>query len=299
MPTYLKIADAIAKQIAAGALAPGTRVPSTRLLVAREGIAMATASKALAELRRRGLVRVVSGVGTVVAGPTRRPAGEETVGDSSIVVAACRVADAEGLDAVTMRRVAAELDTAPMSLYRHVGDKEDLLLRMREWVFGLHPLPPDPPRGWRAQLEHGARHLWALYRMHPWLARTPSITRPSAEPNQIAYSEWPLRALRTLGLQRQAVFDLHLALFNLVHGTAASLETESRELAESGQEPTEWMRAQEERALAVINSGAFPHSAAVFSANDIDAGLDHLFEVGLSLMLDGIAVRVGRSRAQR
>ena len=135
----------------------------------------------IAELKREGLVRVLPGVGTVVAGGVREP--EPDLGRGRILRAAVRIADAEGLDALSMRRVAAELGTGAMSLYRHVPGKEELLLLMRDAAFGEFPLPPVPPRGWRAQLEVSSRSLWALYRRHPWVARTTSLTRPYAGPN--------------------------------------------------------------------------------------------------------------------
>jgi DNA-binding transcriptional MocR family regulator len=142
-------------RIETGELAPGDRVPSTREIVRRWGVAMATATKVLTQLRHEGLVRAVPGVGTVVATgagpaprPTARPArarprpvrGDEEVSSARIVAAAIAVADAEGLASVSMRRVAAELGMATMSMYRYVADKEDLLARMDEQEPALRKL---------------------------------------------------------------------------------------------------------------------------------------------------------------
>ena len=76
-----------------------------------------------------------------------------------IVAAAVRVADAEGLDAVSMGRVAAEVGTAPMSLYRHVASKEELLTLMVDAAWGEAPEGPAPGEGWRAGL---TRWAWRL-----------------------------------------------------------------------------------------------------------------------------------------
>lgn len=295
--TYHRIADQITKQITDGRLTAGQQIPSTRKIVTQHGVAMATATKVLSELRRRGLVHAVPGVGTVVIGadPASQNRGSE-LAESSIMEAAVRIADAEGLDAVTMRRVATELGRAPMSLYRHVADKDELLLRMREWTYALSPLPANGPAGWRAQLEMLARHLWTLYRAHAWLARTASVTRPAPGPAQMAISEWLLCALSNLGLPRQTTLYLHVSLFNFVHGSAASLETEIRETANTGSDQTRWMARQDAQTRAVITPDDFPHSAALFLTDDLEFDLNGLFETGLGLLLDGFAVVIGRNR---
>ena len=243
----------IRARIDAGELAPGERVPSTRGIVAEFGVAMATASKALAALRRDGVVRVVPGVGTVVAGSgapapsrARREAAEPELGAAAIVRAAIRIADAEGIDALSMRRVAASLGAGAMSLYRHVPGKDELMLLMRDAVFAEFPLPASVPASWRAALELTARAQWRLYRRHPWLARTTSLTRPYAGPNQMPYSEWNLRVLGELGLDDGTVFLSHLSLFSYVHGSAASLEAESREEADTGLTGVQWLEQRED-----------------------------------------------------
>jgi DNA-binding transcriptional regulator YhcF (GntR family) len=308
-PPYTRIVDVIRARIEAGELAPGDRVPSTRRLVSEFGVAMATASKVISTLRRDGLVRVVPGVGTVVAGDedpaapaapassgTRRgPALESSLGRAAIVRAAIGIADTEGIDALSMRRVAASLGTGVMSLYRHVPGKDELLLLMRDAVFGESPLPTEPPPGWRAGLESTARAMWQLYRRHPWLARTASLTRPYAGPNQMPYSEWNLRVLSGLGLDDHHVFHLHLTLFNFVHGSAASLEAEHREEADTGLTGNQWLEQREDAAMSVIGSGRFPVSERIFGDPDLPFDLDDLFEFGLARLLDGVEHLVERT----
>ena len=104
-----------------------------------------------------------------------------------------RVADTEGLDAVSMGRVAAELGTAPMSLYRHVSAKEELLTLMVDAAWGPAPdgpVPdgPVPGEGWRVGL---ARWAWALRagaRRHPWVVRIPISGLPIM-PREVAWFE--------------------------------------------------------------------------------------------------------------
>src|SRR5262245_45616375 len=168
---YLSIVDEIRRRIVSGHLRPGDRIPSARAITREWGVAIATATRALAALRSQGLVRSVVGVGTVVVATAQPPqetsdAPKRTVGRDltrdRIVRTAIAVADAEGLPALTMRRLATELDVAVMSLYRHVSGKEELVVLMADDIFGEATLPDPPPSGWRAQVEAVARLQWAV-----------------------------------------------------------------------------------------------------------------------------------------
>lgn len=283
-PLYQQIVDVIRVRISSGQLPPGSRVPSTRQIVQEWGVAMATASKVLATLRHEGLVQSRPGFGTVVA--SSAPARELTRSD--IVHAAIRIADTEGFDALSMRRVAAALGSGVMSLYRHVSSKEELDLLMRDAVFAERPLPATPPPGWRAPLELSGQILWDLYRRHPWLAQTPSLTRPYACPHQLPYSEWNLAALSGTGLDDQTIFLLHLSLFGFVHGLASSLETEVREEAASGVTLHQWLLARETETRALMTTEAFPNSARIFLGHELQFDLDALLAFGLERFLDGV-----------
>nr|WSX47890.1 TetR/AcrR family transcriptional regulator C-terminal domain-containing protein [Streptomyces sp. NBC_00974] len=306
VPRYSQIVTELRRRIEAGELAPGDRVPSTREITRQWGVAMATATKVLSELRREGAVRAVPGVGTVVAAASRpvrtarpaaaaRPAG--TPDPSSvpaaltlvrIVGAAVAVADAEGLAAVSMRRLAAELGVATMSLYRHVADKDDLLMRMMDSVMAENPLPADPPEDWREAIELAARQLWDLFRRHPWLAPALSVTRPQMLTSALPYSEWMLTTLHAHGLDLQTAFTAHLTLLNYARGIAVNLETEREAEASSGLDSEEWMDTQEPALLAILDTGRFPALSRLATAG-YDLDLDALFEFGLQRLLDGLA----------
>lgn len=286
---YLQIVQQIRRQIASGQLGPGERVPSTRQIVQEWGVAMATASRALTTLRQEGLVQVRPGVGTVVRSSA---VSAPDLSRADIVRVAIGIADAEGLEAVSMRRTAAALGSGVMSLYRHVASKEQLELLMREAVFGDRPLPLDPPHSWRSRLELSGRTLWQLYRDHPWLATTSSLTRPHAGPNQLPYSEWNLAALSGIGLDDATIFLVHLTLFGFVHGSAAHLEAETREESVSGLTPSQWLSAHEAETRARMTVDAYPHSARVFLSSAPELDLDRLVEFGLQRLLDGVEALV-------
>jgi AcrR family transcriptional regulator len=261
---------------------------------------MATASRALGLLRDEGLVTTLPGVGTVVVEPpsrerpaSRRSAVDEGVRDR-IVSAAIAIADAEGLSGLSMRRVAAELGVATMSLYRHVEDKDDLLTRMLDAVFRAAPLPSSAPPGWRPRLELAGRTLWRSCRAHPWLAPALSVTRPQPIAGGMAYTEWVLAALDGVGLSHDEMFTTHLILFNYTRGTAVNVESEAEAEASSGLSSQEWMMSQLPALQAVLASGAIPTFARVIES-EYDLDLDALFEFGLDCFLDGVAARIARA----
>jgi DNA-binding transcriptional regulator YhcF (GntR family) len=289
-PASARIAADLRRRISRGDLAPGERVPSTRELTQQWGVAMATATKALTILRQEGLVRSVRGVGTVVAErerPQRTRQSATGPAAERIVDTAIRVADAEGLATMSMRRLAAELGLAPMSLYQYVASKDDLVLLMIDRAFGEEPLPARPPASWRAALETSSRTQWACFRRHPWLAPAMSLTRPQAVPSALAHTEWALQALDGRGLDPVAAFTVHITLFGYVRGMAINLESENQAEAETGMTKDEWVDAHLRTLGRLMETGHFPMVERITSG-EFDFDLDALFEFGLQRMLDGL-----------
>jgi DNA-binding transcriptional regulator YhcF (GntR family) len=299
-PPYLRIVAEIRRRIADGDLTPGDRVPSTRQITREWGVALGTATKALTTLRHEGLVDARPRVGHVVAAPAGsetsaprrpRPSPDQELSRERVVQAAIEIADHEGLDAVSMRGVAARLGVAAMSPYRHVAGKDDLILLMADAAYAEATYPDEPPEGWRARLELGARTLWALYRRHPWLAQISSLTRPLPLPSLLTHAEWALSALDGHGLSPKAMLDLHVLAYSHVQGMAVHLEREAQAKATTGQSEQEWMKINGPALAAIAASGRCPVFAATAGALDdgYDLDLDELFETGLSVLLDGMA----------
>jgi DNA-binding transcriptional regulator YhcF (GntR family) len=292
-----QIAAQIRGQIQSGELAAGARVPSTREIMRRWGVAMATASKVLAILKEEGLVRTRPGVGSVVAGTSSARAeasarardAETGLTKERIVTAAMAVADDEGLGALSMRRVALELGVATMSLYRHVQDKDDLLVLMIDAAFAEWRLPRSGD-GWHEVLAGAARQMWRIFRRHLWLAPAYSLTRPLVVPNGLAYTEHVLATLLGRGLQPATAFSMNLILFSFVRGFATSLEMEATAEADTGVTADEWMDVQKpalEALLADRNVPAFRTVLDSFEPGGYDMDLNELFETGLHYLLDG------------
>ncbi|WP_049576737.1 TetR/AcrR family transcriptional regulator C-terminal domain-containing protein [Nonomuraea sp. SBT364] len=295
MPPYQAIAGELRRRIREGELAAGDRVPSTREITREWGVAMATASKVLATLREEGLVRAVPGVGTVVADAVRarRPGQELT--RQRVVRTAMRVADAEGLAAVSMRRVAGEMGTSAMALYRHVRDKDELVCLMADAAYAEEPLPEPPPRGWRARIETSLRLQWRICRRHPWAVQATPLTRPQFVPHAMAHTEWLLRAVDGLGLDANTMLHVSVCLAGFVRGAAAGLEAEIQERAETGLTDDAWLRGQEREFATALASGVYPTLGRVVTQPGLDLDLDTIFEFGLRNHLDGLAVLVGRA----
>jgi DNA-binding transcriptional regulator YhcF (GntR family) len=300
-PAYRTIVADIRARIAAGTLRPGDRVPSTRQITRDFGVAMATATKALAALRQEGLVETRPRAGTVVAAvpsrqpyPERAPSTVDGLDRARIVHAAIGIADRDGLAALSMRSVAGVLGTPTMSLYRHVASKDDLVLLMTDAAFGEELPPADPPDGWRARLEVAARLQWTLYQRHPWLAHLVPLGRPVPLRNLLVHGDFVLRALDGHGLDPTTLLHAHIVLYSYVRGIAANLEAEAQARADTGLTEEEWVDSQEAAFTAIAASGDFPGFARMFSglADGYDFDLDTIFEFGLRMTLDGIEALV-------
>lgn len=246
--------------------------------------------------------RLGLGIGATGGGPGTSPQGtdrakgrrhsprlpEVELTRDRIVRTAVVIADDEGLAAVTMRRLAVELDVAVMSLYRHVASKDELLLLMVDHVMGQVRLPDPLPAGWRSRLEAMARLLWAVMKQHPWMGSGMSMTRPLLVPNGMAHTDRSLGLLRELGFEPDVALEIHLAMVGLVLGVGMSLQTDVEAERETGQSYDEWMD-QSDQVLEQLGVGErFPHLAAVHNPPD----LDRVFDTGLTLMLDGLARRL-------
>jgi AcrR family transcriptional regulator len=203
-----------------------------------------------------------------------------------IVVAAVRLADDEGLAAVTMRRVAGELGVPAMTLYSHVPGKGELVDLMLDTALGeLYPDDRTPTEGnWRARVEAVARANRQFFLRHPWAL---SIGRPPPGPNRMRKYEIELRAVDGMGLS-EVQMDLLVTLLDgfvrgAVGGTAQTGAT-----TQDGGAPTD------PYAPRVVDPDRFPTAARVASVageSPPDAGAPgRSFEFGLERLLDGIGV---------
>lgn len=213
-----------------------------------------------------------------------------------ITKAAITIADTEGLDAVSMRRIAREVGAGAMSLYRYINSKDELVELMMDAVEAEDPLPDKPSGDWRADLRLLAERARGILERHPWLA-TLGSGRPSFGPNSLRSVEYALSCLDGYGLSIDEILMFFLVLTgyirNFVQGRLAEAEASRRsKLTEE-----EWRATQSPYIEQIISSGKYP----LFSKVIKDAALPHMdprrqFEAGLEHVLDGIAAKLERTR---
>jgi AcrR family transcriptional regulator len=205
--------------------------------------------------------------------PTRGPKPALTL--DKIADAAIAVADAEGLAAVSMQRVAADLGFTKMSLYRYLPGKAELVATMIERGIGE---PPALTGGWRAGLIAWADRLHAAYLAHPWTIEATAGDRPIG-PNELSWMESAL-ALLPPGLSGAERMDTVAVVAGHVRAIAAQAhQSEARMGAAIG-------LVLRERA------DQFPAVASAMSDITVHGGEDRAFQFGLERILDGLQVLV-------
>ena len=206
-----------------------------------------------------------------------------------IVAAAVHVGATDGLAAVSMARVAAELGAGTMALYRYVGSKSELLNLMVDAAFGPPPPLPESAVGWRAALSHWAWAELATMRASIWAVLMP-ISGPPATPNQVAWMEQGLRCMRGTGLTEGQKMSVILLLSGYVR-SQAMLEAQLSEAIRTAGITDQQMMLDYNRILGtVIDRQRFPELTAVVESGVMGKAdpPDEEFTFGLQRILDGI-----------
>jgi AcrR family transcriptional regulator len=221
--------------------------------------------------------------------PRKGPKPTLTVAD--ITRAAVAVADAEGLAAVSMSRVAAELGNSTMALYRHVRSKDELLVLMADVALGD---PPDLPADgdWRSGLTLWTHSIVAVAKHHPWFARLP-ITGPPIGPKNLAWFESALTALSGTSIEEGEKVGIVMSLLTYVHG---QIRLGSELAAGYAENPDAFSRQYAAALARVVDPRRMPALSRVVAAGvfDVDSLLDDQdvdaeFDFGLVLFLDGVS----------
>jgi AcrR family transcriptional regulator len=208
-------------------------------------------------------------------------AGEETqprqrLTPESITAAAIRIADADGLDAVSIRRIGAELDARPMSLYNHFANKHELLSSMTDQAVGEMLVEQPLPENWREAVAVIARRMHAAYAAHPWLIFV-FAQRPTPGPNSVRIAKQQARALSSLPVAQADVWEVQGIVNDYVLGysfrSVATVDPDEMDAAMSKTDVVE-----------------FPELASLPDNLRARRSLER-FELGLQTVFDGVERR--------
>lgn len=224
-----------------------------------------------------------------------RPA-ELTVG--RVVSVAVELADRSGLSGATLPKIAAALEVTPMSLYRHIGSKEELTVLMADAAFGPPPGPAAAQDGWRPALRRWARDQFAVFERHPWLVQLP-VSGPPRGPNAVGWMDAGLRALRTTGADWGAKIGVITVLSGYVRqgflqGSQLEAGRQDADLDEPGA-----LRIYVRELTELIDPQRFPDVADLLASGLFESvpppdTADEDFAFGLELVLDGVAAVLER-----
>ena len=214
---------------------------------------------------------------------------------TEVVDAGVRIADTEGLDALSMRKVASRLGIGAMSLYTYVPGRSELIELMIDRVYADHALP-DPGLAWRARVEQWARATWATYANHPWLLDY-NMARLPIGPHVLDVEESLYAALHTAGFRAaQNVAIANLIRWQLI-GAARSTIGDAAEERHTGVSAEAYWESRASFWTTYFDATRFPTTAAVWADGGFDdpAGWD--FEVMITRLLDGIEQLARAARA--
>jgi AcrR family transcriptional regulator len=241
-----------------------------------------------------------AGIDTVWARDEEQSSGPQPLSRAAIVAAAIEIADADGLEAVSIRRLATKLDARPMSLYSHIGRKGDLIDLMVDEVMGGAIIPGGPPTDdWREGLRQIAQRTRESTRAHPWMIAA-AFHRPFLGPNALRHIDQSLAAVSELPLspeRKRAVllavdtYTLGFVRWEVVSPTAKGVPpcAGRHERGHSAAEIDAYIAAQ-------VAGGDYPHLAA-FVGKDMSLGVRaDKFEIGLEWLLAGIGAEIGETK---
>ncbi|SFL23832.1 TetR/AcrR family transcriptional regulator [Geodermatophilus ruber] len=229
--------------------------------------------------------------------PVSRPGPRAGLDVDRIVAAAVRLADAEGLSALSMRRVAAELGVGAMTLYTHVPGKGELVDLMLDSVLGeLYPAEEAVTSGsWRDRLTTVARANWDLFLRHPWALHL-ATGRPPLGPHLMRKYELELRAVDGLGLSEVQMDLLVTLVTGFVRGTVGGVQERADAERVTGLGEDQWWAATEPYLAQVFDAERFPTAARVgpVAGEELQAAFapERSFAFGLERLLDGVAALV-------
>lgn len=216
-----------------------------------------------------------------------------------IAATAIAIADAEGFESVSMRRVARQLGAGTMTLYHYVRTKDDLVTLMHDALMGEILVPDDelPLDDWRTALTEIATRTRAVFKRHPWSFE--ALGDSSGGPNGMRHFEQSLAAVASTGLDERGQLELITLVDDYVFGYVM------RELQTPAQDgPAATPPAIADFFARLLASGDYPHIERFVGDEEAVTGFMRFVEVavdpgrfgrGLQRLLDGVELELERS----
>jgi AcrR family transcriptional regulator len=201
----------------------------------------------------------------------------------AIVDAAIEILDADGVDALTIRRLGQELGTGAATLYWHIAGKDELCERVYDRIMGEIELPEPDPARWEDQLKDLARQAYRAMLSHNDAVRL-SVGRPPAGPNTLRIVEWMLKVMRGAGIADQPAVQFGNILGRYLDASVLEAAMSARAGNDATGDAAQMLRAY----WAALPANEFPNLTALADTTVADDA-DALFEFGLDLLMRGLA----------
>lgn len=224
--------------------------------------------------------------------PSRRLGRPADLDIDRVVSTAVSLADSSGLARASLPRIAEALGVTPMSLYRHIGSRDELYGLMEDVAYGPPPAVAALP--WRDGLHAWAVALRSLFRRRPWLVRLP-VVGPPRGPHTIGWMDAGLSALSSTGLS----WASKVTVVTVVSGYVRQAELMGQEMAVSRGDVSqlEAELAYGAQLARLADAERYPEVAALFASDLFETGdaagdADADFAAGLELILDGVGASI-------
>ena len=242
---------------------------------------------------------MASGIDSVWTRDEAQAAAPQPLSRESIIAAAIEIADTEGLEAVSIRRLATKLEARPMSLYSHIERKGDLIDLMVDEVMGGSVLPESPPSGdWRNDLRRISQRTRENIRSHPWMIAV-AFRRPFIGPNALRHIDQSLAAVSSLPLpperKRAALLAIDTYTLGFVRWELKGMQSAKGSGACAGIDDGGPSGAEIDAYIAAqAASGKYPHLHELGGKKNMSLGVKaEAFETGLNWLIAGIEAEVG------
>lgn len=214
-----------------------------------------------------------------------------------VVEAGMAVALRDGIEGLSMRKVATELGVGAMSLYTYVPGRDELFELMIDRAWADRTLP-DPAAPWREQVEHHALQAWAMYQAHPWLVHS-NLWRMPLGPHVLTAQEDLYRAVALADLTPVQTSQVSGLVESHVFGCARAAVVDTRTIATTGQSTNDYWDSRSSFWGTYFSTERFPTMTRLWEQGAFEQpsdGTEQEMLFGLSLVLAGVEQLRGTTR---